>query len=80
LEQWLTTSESNRNLGSSALVERTVDGADAVSYHWSGLYEGDTTAFLHNGSIVVVSVTYIAPEDEIRAVYVKILSSLDLVP
>ncbi len=76
---WLTaTNDSNFKLGDGTYASTTVDGTEAVSYHWSGLYEGETTAFLHNGNIVAVSVTYLTREDQIRADYYALLAFLNL--
>lgn len=79
LLEWLNSSnDSNFKLGNGTYASTTVDGNEAVSYHWSGLYEGETTAFLHNGNIVAVSVTYLTREDQIRADYYALLASLNL--
>ena len=46
LTDWLTEGESNYELGPKTHTAAKVDGLDAVRYSWSGLYEGDTTAFV----------------------------------
>jgi len=79
LIDWLTnTNASNFKLGDGAYASTTVNGTEAVSYRWSGLYEGETTAFLHDGNIIAVSVTYFTREDQIRADYYALLASLNL--
>lgn len=76
LEEWLATTSSNYALGDGTYVETSAAGTDAVRYGWSGLYEGETTAFAREGLIVAASVTYLAPADAIRADYESVLSSL----
>lgn len=79
LAHWLTSSnESNLKLGDGSYASTTVDTAEAARYSWSGLYQGETTAFLHKNNIVAVSVTYDAPSDEIRTAYAQVLASLHL--
>lgn len=78
LNNWLATDQSNFKLGDGTLASTSVDGTEAVRYMWSGLYQGESTAFLHNGNAVVVSVTYNAPSDTIRSDYEAVLSSLKL--
>jgi len=78
LQDWLADPYSNFQLGSGEYASTTVSGTDAVQYRWSGLYEGESTAFLHRDTIIVVSVTYFSPEDQNVAVYREILQSLQL--
>ena len=79
LSNWVTTaSESNYMLGDQRLTEMSVDGKAALQFRWSGLYEGETTAFLNGDTIVVVSVTYLTPEDAIIADYRTLLSEIQL--
>ncbi|HEY4526693.1 MAG TPA: hypothetical protein VJK53_02495 [Candidatus Paceibacterota bacterium] len=77
LHEWLDTASSNFTLGSGTHASTTVAGIEAVQYRWSGLHEGETTAFLHKGNVVAISVTYLSPEDEHVAVYRNLLQSLD---
>lgn len=76
LSVWLTKNESNVALGDGQLSSTTVDGAEAVRYDWSGLYEGETTAFVVGSRVVAVSVTYQSPADRIYEDYLMVLSSL----
>lgn len=78
IEDWLATGQSNFNLGDKVLGATNVGGVQAVTYRWSGLYEGETTAFVRGDMIVAVSVTYLAPTDQLRADYLALLVSLTL--
>lgn len=79
LTGWLTgNNQSNFKLSDGTYATTTVDGKEAVTYRWSGLYEGETTAFPHNDRIVAVSVTWLTPEDENVATYKALLASLRL--
>lgn len=78
LDEWLASDASNLRLGDGATTAVTVDGAHAVQFRWSGLYEGETTAFLHGNNIVAVSVAYFSLADEIYSTYRAVLSSLSL--
>lgn len=78
LEEWAQSDESNAKLGDGVMTEGTVDGAPALRYTWSGLYQGETTVFLHNDRVVAVSVTYMSPADDIYVVYGALLNSLRL--
>lgn len=53
-----------------------VEGRDAVVWRWSGLYEGETTAFTAGASAVLASVTFFAPTDAIVADYRAVMDSL----
>ena len=80
LFEWLKKGNSNYSPEdgmSSALASTTVSGVEAVHYTWSGLYEGETTAFMHGDDVVDVSVMYVSPEDENVAVYRNLLQSLE---
>lgn len=79
LRGWLEGSgDSNYKLSNDTYLMTRVDNAEATTYHWSGLYEATTTAFLHDDNIVAASVTYITPEDTQIAVYNDILRSIRL--
>ncbi len=78
LVEWMTTTEdSNFGLGDQTYSSTTIAGIPAVRYRWSGLYEGETTAFLHRGSVVAISVTRLSAGEHTEA-YEKVLSSLQL--
>lgn len=77
LAEWVTTADaSNYRLGDLQIATTTVDGREALRYSWSGLYEGDTTAFLSGDRVIAASVTYMSPADEIYADYLGLLASL----
>src|SRR3989344_2112468 len=81
LFDWLEKGNSNYspdNGMSSSLASTTVYGFEAVQYTWSGLYGGETTAFVYEDDVIAVSVTYLAPEDQNVAVYRNLLQSLVL--
>lgn len=77
-QEWLALPASNYMLGDGTYVETTVASTDAVRYGWSGLYEGETTAFVHEGRVIAVSVTYMTPADKIRTDYESVLASITL--
>ncbi|MBP9817040.1 MAG: hypothetical protein KBD05_03370 [Candidatus Pacebacteria bacterium] len=78
LSEWVTTAAlSNFALGDKTSTPTSVSGVSAVQYRWSGLYEGETTAVLHKGNVIAVSVMRINPEDHTEA-YKEVLSSLTL--
>jgi hypothetical protein len=78
LSDWLTRQESNFQISDGTYASTTVGDVEAVHYGWSGLYEGETTAFMHEGKVIAASVTYRSPSDEIRNVYEAVLESLTL--
>lgn len=80
LNTWRDADVSNFRLGSGMYASTTIAGTDAISYRWSGLYEGETTAFVHRDQLVAVSVTYLESSDPIRADYYVLLNSLTLAP
>jgi hypothetical protein len=51
-----------------------------ITYHRTGLYEGDTTAFVQRGSIIALSVTYRTPYDAIVSAYNTMLASFHIDP
>lgn len=75
---WLTGgNDSNYKLGDGTYASTTVDDTEAIRYSWSGLYEGETTAFRHAGGIVAVTVTRLAPDDHTET-YESVLASFEL--
>lgn len=79
LYAWVTnTNESDYHLGDGTYASTSVGSAEAIHYGWSGLYEGETIAFLHEGSVVAVSVTYQSPADEVRTVFETVLDTFVL--
>jgi hypothetical protein len=81
LLDWLRGSNaSNFKLGPGIYASTTFMGVEAVQYQWSGLYEGETTAFLHKDNVIAISVTYQSPQDPIIADYRNLFSSLQFIP
>ncbi|MHB1118080.1 MAG: Gmad2 immunoglobulin-like domain-containing protein [Minisyncoccota bacterium] len=79
LRGWLEDSSySNYKLSNDTYLMTRVGGVEAIAYHWSGLYEATTTAFIHNDNIIAASVTYITPEDAQIGVYNDVLKSVRL--
>lgn len=83
VEQWVkNTNDSNFKLSPDGKIENTslIQGShQALSYKWSGLYEGKTTVFTHSSNIIAVSVTYLTPQDPIISDYTKLLDSMAVV-
>jgi hypothetical protein len=69
---------SNFNQSTTPLSEREVSGAPAVSYSWDGLYLGRSVAFMHDGSAILVSGTYLETDDKIYADFDEVVNSISL--
>jgi hypothetical protein len=79
IDQWLNNSvASNYNLSKGTYATTTIAFVPAITYDWSGLYEGRTIAFLHHKNIVALSVTYLSADDQNLGVYDIIRTSLKL--
>lgn len=76
LRSWLVgTPESNFQLGDQKTATTTLAGREALGYHWSGLYEGDSVAaILNDEEVLVLSVTYISPDDKTYQDWQKFVS------
>lgn len=61
-----------------ALASSTQAEAEAIAYMWDGLYRGESYVFESGTRIVMASVTMMAPTDQIRADFEKILRTLEL--
>lgn len=83
-ENWIRKANtSNFQLSTTGELKATeVGGAAALSYTWDGLYRGDSVVFAHEHdqkkTMVMMSVTYMSPEDKIRTDFTQILSSVEL--
>lgn len=80
-EGWIrNTSASNWKLGEGTLASTTVSGLPALSYRWSGLYEG--TSIVHAGPrwVYVLSVTYLEMGADIIQDFVAIRDSVKIAP
>ncbi|OHA81476.1 MAG: hypothetical protein A2675_03320 [Candidatus Yonathbacteria bacterium RIFCSPHIGHO2_01_FULL_51_10] len=62
------------------ITEVVVAGKPAISYHWSGLYEADAIAVANNDYMLVMTATYIFPEDEIRADFSETVNTVKFFP
>lgn len=73
---------SNFKLSDGTYKQTTATRArvPALSYTWDGLYRGDSVVFAHESkdNILMASVTYLTPNDQIRADFKKVLASLTL--
>jgi len=77
VKEWLIFSnQSNYNLKKAPYVETAIGGLSAIDYKWSGLYEGETTAFNFEDFIIAFSVTYFEESDQIVKDYAKIKETL----
>lgn len=80
LEDWIKTDRrSNYALQGEekgGMKSEAIGGKNAIRYSWSGLYEGDSVAVIHQGSAVVMSVTYFGPGDQIRKDFEELLTSI----
>ncbi|MDO8552636.1 MAG: hypothetical protein Q7S01_03870 [bacterium] len=69
VEDWIRgTNFSNFKLSPDGnLSTTTVAGREAYTYRWDGLYQAESYVFSHKDNIVMFSVTFNAPEDQIRS-------------
>ncbi len=58
--------------------ETRVDTIPALSYRWSGLYEGESVVVKKNNKLYMFSVTYLTPGDEIRGLFNEIINTVTL--
>ena len=78
-EEWIrNTSASNWKLGEGRLSELTVSGLPALSYRWSGLYEGTTVALAQPKWVYVFTVTYLEMGADIVQDFVAIRESVQI--
>lgn len=78
-EGWIrNTSASNFKLGEGILTETTISGLPALSYRWSGLYEGTTIALARMNWVYVFTVTYLEIGAPIVQDFVAIRDSVRL--
>jgi hypothetical protein len=76
---WLTgSSDSNYKLSNGTYASTTIKGIPAVSYATTGLYENKNTAFIYGDTIVMISVSYLSPQDQIIKDYTDLLSSFQM--
>lgn len=78
-EQWIrNTSASNFKLGEGRLASLTVSGLPALSYRWSGLYEGTTIVTAQPNWVYVFTVTYLEMGAPIVQDFVAIRDSVQI--
>jgi hypothetical protein len=80
-EGWIRNSSfSNYKLSSNEgiLASTTVDGEPALSYRWSGLYEGTTIAVAQQDWVYAFSVTYLEMGADIIQDFVQIMKTVKL--
>jgi len=76
-ESWIRTArESNFKLGNGTIASTTVSSMTALSYRWSGLYEGTTVAIARPAWVYAFSVTYLEMGAPIVQDFVKIRESV----
>jgi hypothetical protein len=76
-EGWArNTSESNFKLGEGRIASTTIGSFPAISYRWSGLYEGTTIALARQNWIYAFTVTYMEMGAPIVQDFVSIRGSV----
>lgn len=79
-EAWIRNdSRSNFKLGDGRLASTTISGIPALSYRWSGLYEGTTIALAQPRWIYALSVTYLEMGADIVQDFVAVRDSVRIV-
>lgn len=78
LEDWIKgNSFSNYKLSSQeTLTPVSVAGEPALSYEYSGLYETDAVALLHDGRVYLFTAGWLGMTDQIRQDFKQILDSV----
>jgi flagellar basal body rod protein FlgG len=79
-ESWIRgNGNSNFKLSPDGiLLTAKVGSRDGYAYRWSGLYEGNSIVFSHKGNIIMSSVTYLGPNDQIVRDFDIIMRSFEL--
>ena len=78
-EAWIrNTSESNFKLGDGTLASITVGSLPALSYRWSGLYEGTTIVLAQPDWIYAFTVTYLEMGAPIVQDFVAVRDSVQI--
>ena len=76
-EDWIrNTSASNFKLGEGRLATTTISGMPALSFRWSGLYEGTTIAIADEKWVYAFTVTYLEMGADIIQDFVAIRDSV----
>jgi hypothetical protein len=78
-EQWIrNSSDSNFKLGEGRLSTTTISGLPALSYRWSGLYEGTTIAVAEPNWVYSFTVDYLEMGDQIVQDFVSVRDSIKI--
>lgn len=78
-EDWIRgDSRSNFKLGDGNIASTTVSGMPALSYRWSGLYNGTTVAIARPAWVYAFSVTYFEMGEDIVQDFAVIRESIRL--
>lgn len=78
LEEWVrNNSVSNFSLSpDKEFSSTTVGGEPALAYRYSGLYESDAVAVLHNARVYLFAASWMKADDRIRTDFKNMLSSV----
>ena len=78
IEDWIRGDRrSNFHLSPDAiLTQRTVGDDEGLSYSWDGLYTGESIGVMEGGRVFIFSVSYLSPEDRIKADFERIVSTV----
>lgn len=79
-DSWIRgTNDSNYKLSPNGVIATTsINGVSALSYRWSGLYEGETRVIARPDWVYVLSVTWLTREDALVSDFEAILSTIEL--
>lgn len=77
VRDWITH-DTNWTVATKSATDATVAGLPAVTYSWSGLYEGKSYVVVKGDKVYVLSVTWLTPEDQIIKDFDMVLSSMKL--
>ncbi|HYE23150.1 MAG TPA: PsbP-related protein [Candidatus Paceibacterota bacterium] len=75
--EWVQT-DTNWTVANSSAEQIRVAEHDAVTFTWSGLYEGKTVVVTEGDKAYVLSTTWMSPEDTTISDFEAILNSLEI--
>lgn len=70
--------DTNWTVANSVATRTTVAGLEALTFTWSGLYEGKTVIVTSGDKAYVFSVTWMNPDDQIKKDFEALLSTITL--
>jgi hypothetical protein len=70
--------DTNWTVANSVATRTTVAGLEALTFTWSGLYEGKTVIVTSGDKAYVLSVTWMNPDDQIKKDFETLLSTITL--